>query len=235
MRDFRDAKTMAHALRGALKDKAIETTHSESLELIAKVFGYENWNILSAKIDSAAPGAGGEQAPSPPMSREPASTKTLYCSFCGKSQHDVRKLIAGPAVFICDECVELCEDIVDEDDYREFFRLMKADEETGNHDYPALFERARSTSTEDLEYYVQRGRKGIERNRLALHCIQRRLSMSDGEEPIEGDILTLPRFAYLKGLKREGLLALLAKMQRDLERYEEALRITAAVLGERKQ
>src|SRR3974390_3061726 len=40
---------------------------------------------------------------------------TLYCSFCGKSQHEVRKLIAGPTVFICDECVELCTDIVGEE------------------------------------------------------------------------------------------------------------------------
>ncbi len=40
---------------------------------------------------------------------------TLYCSFCGKSQHEVRKLIAGPTVFICDECVELCMDIIRED------------------------------------------------------------------------------------------------------------------------
>lgn len=37
---------------------------------------------------------------------------TLYCSFCGKSQHEVGKLIAGPKVFICDECVELCTDII---------------------------------------------------------------------------------------------------------------------------
>jgi ATP-dependent Clp protease ATP-binding subunit ClpX len=37
--------------------------------------------------------------------------KLLYCSFCGKSQHEVRKLIAGPSVFVCDECVELCNDI----------------------------------------------------------------------------------------------------------------------------
>ncbi len=41
--------------------------------------------------------------------------KTLYCSFCGKSQHEVRKLIAGPSVFICDECVELCKDIITEE------------------------------------------------------------------------------------------------------------------------
>ncbi|MEM8798173.1 MAG: ClpX C4-type zinc finger protein, partial [Pseudomonadota bacterium] len=40
---------------------------------------------------------------------------TLYCSFCGKSQHEVRKLIAGPNVFICDECVELCMDIIREE------------------------------------------------------------------------------------------------------------------------
>ena len=40
---------------------------------------------------------------------------SLYCSFCGKSQHEVRKLIAGPTVFICDECVELCMDIVGEE------------------------------------------------------------------------------------------------------------------------
>ena len=40
--------------------------------------------------------------------------KLLYCSFCGKSQHEVRKLIAGPSVFICDECVELCNDIIRE-------------------------------------------------------------------------------------------------------------------------
>jgi ATP-dependent Clp protease ATP-binding subunit ClpX len=42
-------------------------------------------------------------------------SKLLYCSFCGKSQHEVRKLIAGPSVFICDECVELCNDIIREE------------------------------------------------------------------------------------------------------------------------
>jgi ATP-dependent Clp protease ATP-binding subunit ClpX len=38
--------------------------------------------------------------------------KTLYCSFCGKSQHEVKKLIAGPSVFVCDECIELCKEII---------------------------------------------------------------------------------------------------------------------------
>src|ERR1700734_3615578 len=44
-----------------------------------------------------------------------SSEKVLYCSFCGKSQHEVRKLIAGPSVFICDECIELCNDIIREE------------------------------------------------------------------------------------------------------------------------
>src|SRR6201993_3859140 len=44
------------------------------------------------------------------------SKNTLYCSFCGKSQHEVRKLIAGPNVFICNECVELCMGIIREED-----------------------------------------------------------------------------------------------------------------------
>ena len=50
------------------------------------------------------------------MTKTSGETKnTLYCSFCGKSQHEVRKLIAGPTVFICDECVELCMDIIREE------------------------------------------------------------------------------------------------------------------------
>jgi len=47
--------------------------------------------------------------------KDSESNKLLYCSFCGKSQHEVRKLIAGPSVFICDECVELCNDIIREE------------------------------------------------------------------------------------------------------------------------
>jgi len=47
--------------------------------------------------------------------RKSSDGKILYCSFCGKSQHEVRKLIAGPSVYICDECVELCNDIIREE------------------------------------------------------------------------------------------------------------------------
>jgi len=49
------------------------------------------------------------------MPEKSSGDKLLYCSFCGKSQHEVRKLIAGPSVFICDECIELCNDIIREE------------------------------------------------------------------------------------------------------------------------
>src|SRR5271169_1449646 len=97
MRDFRDAKTMAHALRSALKIKAVEVTHSDCLELIAKAFGLESWNVLSAKI--AAVGSSDEAAG--------RDERTLHCSFCGKRQHEVRQLVGGPTSFICDGCIKL--------------------------------------------------------------------------------------------------------------------------------
>ncbi len=57
------------------------------------------------------------------MSKSTSDSKnTLYCSFCGKSQHEVRKLIAGPNVFICNECVELCMDIIREEDKTQMVR-----------------------------------------------------------------------------------------------------------------
>ncbi len=57
------------------------------------------------------------------------SGKLLYCSFCGKSQHEVRKLIAGPSVFVCDECVDLCNDIIREE-------IQEKDSETGSKKLP---------------------------------------------------------------------------------------------------
>jgi ATP-dependent Clp protease ATP-binding subunit ClpX len=54
------------------------------------------------------------------------SKNTLYCSFCGKSQHEVKKLIAGPTVFICDECVELCMDIIREENKTSLVRPATA-------------------------------------------------------------------------------------------------------------
>jgi ClpX C4-type zinc finger len=60
---------------------------------------------------------------------DPTPPKTLYCSFCGESQYEVKKLIAGPEVFICDERIDLCTGIVEPDDDKELFPLMKGNEE----------------------------------------------------------------------------------------------------------
>jgi hypothetical protein len=233
MRDFRDAKVMAHALRDALKVKIVETTHSECLELIAKAFGYENWNILSAKIDAAQSREPNGRAPSRSAADDPATQTTLYCSFCGKSQHEVRKLIAGPTVFICDECVSLCDDIIDNEDDQEILRLLKADEENGNLAHPAAFEHFRGMSTEDVELCVARRRRAAKHHRLALNWIRQKLAKGDGEELAEGDILASPRFAHLKNKSREDLLAFRDQAERDLTRDEDALRIGETVLRER--
>ena len=199
MRDFRDAKAMARTLRDSLKAKAVEITHSESLELIAKAFGYGNWNILSAKIDAAGSPVDVERSLSPAKRQnDPAPPGVLYCSFCGKSQHEVRKLIAGPmAVLICDECVELCTDIVEPDDDKELFRLIKGNQEGGERAYQSLFVLARRASME-LAHYVERGRKGVERNRAILQGIQRTLAVRDDEVSTRSPTTVRPDAPFIK-------------------------------------
>ena len=59
--------------------------------------------------------------------------KLLHCNFCGKSQHEVRKLIAGPSVYVCDECVELCNDIIREE-------LQESNEEEESRNLPTPME-----------------------------------------------------------------------------------------------
>ncbi len=68
------------------------------------------------------------------MAEKSTNDKLLYCSFCGKSQHEVRKLIAGPSVFICDECIDLCNDIIREEVQAE------AGERTGGKKLPTPHE-----------------------------------------------------------------------------------------------
>ena len=65
-------------------------------------------------------------APGVNVSSKAQSGKDLRCSFCGKSQREVRKLIAGPSVYICDECVELCNDIITEEYEREDYYASRA-------------------------------------------------------------------------------------------------------------
>jgi hypothetical protein len=234
MRDFRDAKVMARALRDALKAKTVEITHSESLELIAKVFGYENWNVLSAKVETVGSEVGSKHpVPATGTQNEAASSKTLYCSFCGKSQHQVKKLVAGPAVYICDECVDLCTGIVEPDDDVEILRLMKTGEETGERDFSAWLELARNTSTETIAQCMEQSRKGVKRNRLIMQGIQRGLALRDDEVPADDYGPTLPH--HLRDKPREELIGMQQKAQRELKRYEDALRLATTVLTERRQ
>jgi hypothetical protein len=227
MRDFRDAKTMARALREALKSKAVETTHSDCLELMAKAFGYENWNILSAKIETTGPRA--IAAAASPVA------KTLYCSFCAKSQYDVQKLIAGPSVYICDECVELCVDIVRDGVLWKVLSLFRASGEDKSRAHQAAFEHVRGKSTEEVASYVEQSKIGVQHFRHTLHLIDRRLGMRDGEVPQEGDALASRPFAHLNTKSKEELVVLQKNAQSELTYNEDALRIGAAVLDERRR
>ena len=236
MRDFRNAKAMAYALRDALKAKSVEITHSESLELIAKAFGYEDWNILSAKIAAVQLREAAGRAPSPAGTHEARPPITLFCTFCGKSQHEVGTLIAGPSsTYICDECVVVCNDVLDGKDDQTFFSLLKADEESGNQAYPAAVEYLGVQPTEDLVSFVERSRRATRLYRVALQSIQHALAIRDGEGHADSNILASPRFVGLKDQSREELLTLRQRSERELKRYEEALRIALTVLGGRRQ
>jgi hypothetical protein len=232
MRDFRDAKAMAHALRDALKIKAVETTHSESLELIAKAFGYENWNILAAKIDAAK----SQATLTPAATQDSKPPSTLYCSFCFKSQHDVKKLIAGPSVYICDECVELCTDIVrDENGYWELLSLLMPGKTSGNDIHQAVLDHMRGRSTEDVASYVERSRRAAEDNRLLAQVVHRKLAMAADEQLAADDVLSSPKFAYLNRKSKEELLKMEQDAQRTVKCFNDALRIGTTVLAERGQ
>ena len=216
MRDFRDAKAMARSLRDALTAKSVQTTHSESLELIAKAFGYDNWNILSAKIDAVRP-------PSSWPDRMPdreAQAKLLYCSFCGKNQHEVNKLVAGPTVFICDECIDLCIDIVDE----QLLRLFGGDKQA-----------ARAMSIDRLQHYVEHAEKGVQRNRLALQRIERVLALRENRSATDSEISLSPSFAQLKDKTPDELRAMQSYPQAQLKSYERALRTATAIVDERSR
>jgi len=98
--------------------------------------------------------------------------KLLYCSFCGKSQHEVRKLIAGPSVFICDECVDLCNDIIQEE--------MQDHGETGESSLPKPHE-----INELLDSYVIGQAKAKKILSVAVYNHYKRLEYKDKKGDVE--------------------------------------------------
>jgi hypothetical protein len=155
MRDFRDAKAMARALRGGLAVQGVTVTHSQSLELVAVAFGYDNWNILAAKIEAAQPAQ---------VEATPKGKATLFCSFCGKSQQEVKTLIAGPDSFICDECVGLCTDIIE---HNAVLALLAADERDGDG-LPRVGAYLDERTSEQLRAYLTRVERDLTRMRESL-------------------------------------------------------------------
>jgi hypothetical protein len=132
----------------------------------------------------------------------------------------VNKLVAGPHVFICDECIDVCSDIIDE----QLLRLIEGDEAT-----------ARAMSTERLSQYVEHARKGEQRNRLALQHIESMLALRRNAEPVDDDILISSGIIHLKRKTTDELLAMQKFPQDQLRRCQQALRTATPVLNERKQ
>ena len=126
--------------------------------------------------------------------------KLLYCSFCGKSQHEVRKLIAGPSVFICDECVDLCNDIIREE-------VQEAQAESSAHKHPAPKEN--SGSLDQHEIGQERAKKVLS---VAVYNHYKRLNQRDKKDDVElgkSNILLIGPTGSGKTLLAETLARLL--------------------------
>jgi ClpX C4-type zinc finger protein/glyoxalase superfamily protein len=204
MRDYRDAKTMAKGLRRSLADLGTELTHSQSLELIAQAFGYDNWNILAAKIEASRPA---------PAADKHSEDETLHCGFCGKSQHDVKTLIAGPNTFICDECVAVCDDVLEDN---EVLRHLRDTSASGSS--AALEGYLAERTPEQLATYLERTEKRITDSKQTL----------DG---LDGDEASLP--TWLQEKEAPDRAKVRARLVKQTALWRKSIEVVARVLAER--
>jgi hypothetical protein len=205
MRDYRDAKTMAKGLRRSLAELGTDLTHSQSLELIAQAFGFDNWNILAAKIEASRPAAAADKRP---------DDETLHCSFCSKPQHDVRLLIAGPGTAICDECVALCDGVVDDNEVEGHLRDLSPEADPAATPEASLA----GYTTEQLAAYLARAEKRLADSQLAI----------DG---LDGDGADLPTWMQAQGKPEKAKTR--ARLAAQVAKGRNASEIVARVLAAR--
>jgi len=206
MRDFRDAKLMARSLCEALKPKPVVLTHSESLELIAAIFGVDNWNVLSARIK-----AGDETSSDGPC-----------CTFCRKASNEIEALVAGPGVYICNECIALCSNTLEEQSIAKMLR--EADPAS------AALDHFRDRSTEQILAYRREAQRRLSSTRTAMRAVEILLGETAHEQTVPEPIHELFRTK-----SKKELAATKEHLKHNLEKTEATLRIVDDVLRLRSQ
>ena len=106
--------------------------------------------------------------PAKPTSGKIVDPRVLFCSFCRKSQHDVKTLIAGPNSFICEACVELCNDIVEHGAVR---ALLAEDHREGGQGTPRVDAYLAECTTKQLRIYVAKIEADLQRNREGIRSM----------------------------------------------------------------
>jgi ClpX C4-type zinc finger/Glyoxalase superfamily protein len=206
MRDFRDAKLMARSLCEALKPKSVVLTHSESLELIAAMFGVDNWNMLSAQIKA----------------KEGASSERPYCTFCRKASSEVEALVAGPGVYICDQCIALCSNTIEE---RSIAKMLRKTDPAS-----APLDHFRNRSTEQILEYQRDAERRLSKTRTALRTVESLLGEAAHEQAASG-----PVHEIFRTKSKKDLVATKKQLKKNLDRTEATLRVVDDVLRVRSQ